>query len=245
MKRMAVLAVFLAIIGLVVGCMHFQSDWGANRVQVAIESVLMVNMDVKMIVGNNPSEIRKKRFIAFPIGNGHIVALTHCVTPPPHITVQAPFGVVRIPVQIIDIQISISDHPAELVGTHGDVALLYCNTYITPFPFLFGDSDELAPGDKILSIGYSFNEVINVKDGVVSVLKPNGEFNTGTEPCFFHTISTNPGDSGSPVIALTYAGGAQVIGIVNATIPQAKGISMALTSNYVQEAISKILKDVI
>jgi len=59
---------------------------------------------------------------------------------------------------------------------------------------------------------------------------------------FLVTVPMNPGDSGSPVIAFR-EGVPEIIGIACMVFNWAQGMNFVFKSNYVLEAIAKILEE--
>jgi S1-C subfamily serine protease len=137
-------------------------------------------------------------------------------------------------------QITANNLRCELVGYVGDVAILYNQNFKTPFPIPLGDSDKLRLGDRLLNIGYSFACEVNVKDGVVSNLSLSEESYNEPEVavCFLHSIPTNRGDSGSPVLAWQ-DGRMRVVGITNAKL-QDHGLAFAIKINHIKEVFENL-----
>ena len=103
---------------------------------------------------------------------------------------------------------------------------------------MFGDSDTLLPGKPVLSVGFSFTELINLKDGIVSNVDVGDAYGGDVEDTFLFSASVNPGDSGSPVLG--YDDNQLVIYGITQSLIQDGGLAFALKSNYVLNAIEKI-----
>lgn len=210
-----------------VGCVHYQQHFNYSATMKAKDTVVIIET-----IGELPSGYPTRGFkaIGFSIGNGYIVALTHAT----NLTEMFPGAIFKSSTY------SIGDDELELIGRYDDISLFKSNMDRPSIPF--GDSDQLKYGTHVVIIGFSLTAMINIKDGVVT--SPDVP-EMLQEPLLAKTFMTNapmnPGDSGSPVIAFR-DGNPEIIGIACITIPMAKGMNFAFKSNYVQEAIKKILE---
>lgn len=126
--------------------------------------------------------------------------------------------------------------PAEIIAAdkNTDLALLMINDLITPLKFR--DSDDLNPGDNLISFGYPFGgELVGettAKKGIFSGIRKDKI--AGVE--YIQTDSTlNPGMSGGPMTDIC----GRVIGINKSGTT---GMGMAISANDIQTNLS-YLKD--
>ena len=82
----------------------------------------------------------------------------------------------------------------------------------------------------------------NWKTGIVSMAK--APQTTGTDIdlryCFLHTVPTNGGDSGSPILAKKYDNAYEVVGIVNASFVRAQAYNTGIYVSFVKELLDSI-----
>lgn len=227
------LSAVLVLVGLRFARAEFKSNFNYSAVMEAKSAVVIVET-----VGTLPSGELSRTFkaIGFSIGNGYIVALSHATDLKKMFTM----------VNYEKATHSVGDDKLELVGRYEDISLFKSD--ITRHSIPFGDSDQLKYGTYIVIIGYSRTLMINIKDGIVSIPVIKNEFDkfSQTENVMKNTIMVtapmNPGDSGSPVIAFR-EGRPEIVGIAAMILVRHQGMNLILKSNYVQEAISKILED--
>ncbi|MFQ5913928.1 MAG: trypsin-like peptidase domain-containing protein [Nitrospinota bacterium] len=88
-----------------------------------------------------------------------------------------------------------------------DVALFRLPQHLglRSFPYRIGNSDDLEVGNFVYLIGNPMNYGINVREGIVSSLKAPkviNRVNSIADNAFMVSNGLNPGDSGTPVIAI-------------------------------------------
>ena len=218
------------------GCLAYQikatNDFGASNLEKAVASVVVIRTE-GLIKGEIDKFIIKA--IAVPIGNGLVVALKHATEVLPYKRVWTPIGIYTKPRVVLKTKWFIGKTEIKLIGRKDDISLFKTN--IPAFPFEFGDSERLRLGDKVALIGYPYLKAVCVKVGVVA--KPKfGEVMNYKVPAVLISVSANPGDSGSPVLA--YQDGTLKIVAIQAAKFGNNGIAVAYRANYVQKCLSEI-----
>ena len=228
---------------LLVGCIpYFSRVYDVGQIN-SLEAILEP-IEITGYQGER-TDLTKRKAISFHIGDGYYVALSHAACIPKFFVMRTPFGIIQTPIKVRQEQFYMNGKMVKLVGRHEDISVFYAE-HLKDKPFLpWGDSDKLERSTKVYTVGYSYTKMYNFKDGIISETDiPKGIFVPQAVNCFMMTLPANPGDSGSPVVAIntkTHKGGLEIVGIVCATIRD-KGMSFAFKSNYVQECIAKILK---
>ncbi len=226
--------------------------WNTPKVQSAIKGLAEIQTRAKYKYKTDDSEVMEyeQTAIAIPLHDNYILALSHA-TFVDSVPVPTPFGTFNVPVDFVEqpsywIKNKVWDEQGvdsydqiELVGRFEDISLFRSvEEDIKAFPFMFGDSDTLLPGKPVLSVGFSFTELINLKDGIVSNVDVGDAYGGDVEDTFLFSASVNPGDSGSPVLG--YDDNQLVIYGITQSLIQDGGLAFALKSNYVLNAIEKI-----
>ena len=223
---------------------HFKSDYDVSQIEQAREGLLIINTVGILKMKNGDLATKKIRAVAFPIGDGYILALKHCVKMEDGLLVRSAFGVLRIPAKLIKQDTFVREEKLELIGMKDDICLLRSKKLLEAYPFPFGDSDKVRVGDKVLSVGFSFAKDFNVKDGVISTLNANSDYFRADDDSgkptdmFMHSSPVNGGDSGSPLFAIRN-GKLEIIGLTNAML-RGNGMGFALKSNYVLKTVEQI-----
>ena len=104
---------------------------------------------------------------------------------------------------------------------------------------IFGDSDNVDVGEKVIAMGNPFGLSFSVTEGIISALDRNGP--AGSESYIQTDVPLNPGNSGGPLVSKA----GKVIGINNFKISDAENLGFALESNIVVETINEIAQDAI
>lgn len=180
------------------------------------------------------NEIKQKNTaaIAINMGGGYFIALTHATEHENFIVHDTPFGSFNEFINIISYEFSIDGHETELMGREGDISLFRAINYTKLTSCKIGDSDLLKLGDTVIVIGNSFMLGINVKKGIVSKLDHSRDH------VFMITNPTNPGDSGSMLVA-KQDDEYYIVGIAQATFGE--GMGYALRINYVKGVLNRLL----
>ena len=179
---------------------------------------------------------------SFHIGNGYILTCTHGIKITSR-TIRTPFGFMEVPVKGIDYKYRINDKEIKLVGEVEDISLLYSPDIIGSPMVIFQNSDYLKLGDKLMLIGNSNMDGINIKTGIVSILRLNksilGLLPETAPESFVITNPTNNGDSGGPVFVIEN-GSYYFIGMVYGLWKGVDGYGYVIKSNYILGIIKKI-----
>lgn len=178
------------------------------------------------------------------IFNRYILTVNHVVAQESlHVEVLTPMGIQRINV------------PAEKLSEHtylklnngrvrleevmrskeDDIAIFKVpdDLHLNSFPYKIGDSDELQVGCFIYVIGNPMNYGINVREGIVSSMKAPETIATilpHFENAFMISNGVNPGDSGTPVIAIR-DGQYELVGLSQGIFANTQSLSWALKIN--------------
>ena len=101
-----------------------------------------------------------------------------------------------------------------------------------------GDSDKLEIGDYIIGFGNPFSMGTTVTHGIVSALHRSYPRLRGSQDFIQTDAAISPGDSGGPILNLR----GEVVGIITASIGDNLGMGLAIPSNRVREAITRVAK---
>jgi len=220
MRKIALLIISIFIL---TGC-AYQNIFNPTEIEEAIDTLMVVRTEA-IIKDDNKSVMKAT---AFSIGNGYIIALTHATKTPGYITSS------RV---VLSEKHFIKDKEIKLIGRYKDISL-FKSDIDNALPFELGDSDAVRVGTKVIVIGWSFGVAVNVKNGIVSRIDVGDIYGEIAKDCFLITAPTNPGDSGSPMLARRGERW-EVVGIVNAGIRD-KGMGFAIKVNAVKDAIRRI-----
>ncbi|MBU2637652.1 MAG: serine protease [Nanoarchaeota archaeon] len=170
------------------------------------------------------------------IEEGYVITAQHCVdvSPPPFIRVnKAEFS----------ISYNGKKYPLELIATGGidDVALLRLKkpAELPYFPFRFGDSDVITPGNYVYLLGFSGNIDSNARDGTIGVREDTTPPDPG-DGQFIISNQGNPGDSGGLVIGFR-DGVPEMLGVLIYGYTRQDGNDGILKINNILKAIGKHL----
>lgn len=116
-----------------------------------------------------------------------------------------------------------------------DVALVKIKNDINMPPLKLGDSSKLEEGDIVMAIGHPFGLGWTLSIGVISAFREEGKGLRGA--AIQIDASTNPGNSGGPLLNLE----GEAIGVIVAKRPE--GISLAVPINFVKELLKALEKN--
>jgi len=213
---------------------EFKSNFNYSAVMEVKNTTFIMNIRAKLPSGY---DVGPYKSICFSFGDKYIIALSHAT------------DLKKILPKAIHNSVTywIGDDELKLVGRYEDISLFRSEIDRTSIPL--GDSDQLKYGTYIVVVGHSLSKLINLKDGMVSIPFIGDEFVSNNpfpesklRDTFLITVPMNPGDSGSPVIAFREEV-PEIIGIACMVFNWAQGMNFAFKSNYVLEAISKILEE--
>jgi S1-C subfamily serine protease len=120
-------------------------------------------------------------------------------------------------------------------GKEDDIAIfkLSDDLQLNSFPYEIGNSDELQVGDFIYVVGNPMNYGINVREGIVSSLvapEAIAAILPRFENAFMISNGVNPGDSGTPVVAIR-DGKYELVGLSQGIFTNAQNLSWAIKIN--------------
>ena len=242
MKKGLMLFVFILLL---LGCIHVGNYWKPSQVQPVIDTILTIETTAMVKNQSVPEFVeRSQRSAGISLGNGYILLLKHCVFLNEVDQIRTTMGFfVYYNNEIKDYVRKIGDIEFELIGTKDDIALLYSEKWQDTNVISWGDSDLLAIGEKILSVGYTEVREINVRDGILSSKKATA-WNLDEADGFYSknmsiiSIPTSFGDSGTPVMAYQ-RGKLKIVGIIAATTNY-HGVSFMYDGNYILRTIEEI-----
>jgi len=243
-KVIGIFSIVLSI--LIVSCIY-PKKWNINTLKPAIEEMLIITTvgEVAYDIPNDgqteiPTISINIEAAAIPLKDNYILALTHCTELPKEL----PTFFFMVPVKVIkpaefSIIVGGESVALKLIGRFEDISLFKSPVDIKPYPVEFSSTFDYEPGTEVLSIGFSFALVKNIKDGVISHLNPNDVIEY-TEYTFMHSIPTNSGDSGTPILVQDIFGDYKIIGIIQSGFHGVEGIGFALRSDYIVKVIELI-----
>lgn len=239
MKKLFLLTiVFIFINGCTTKQNHVRYD---NALPADMTNIIHIIQTDFTVVDNDGIEKQDtQKAISFHIGNGYLLTCAHCVVFKTIIS-HTPWGPLEIPIKTHSYTYTRNNSEISIIGTMGDVGLLYDNSLIGTPATVFGDSDNLRVGDKLFLVGNSRLSGINVKTGIISMTNVTEIIFSdidGSKQTITITIPANHGDSGGPVFA-TLANNPVVIGMFYAFSTN-QGYNYAFKSNYLQDCIEKI-----
>jgi len=139
----------------------------------------------------------------------------------------------------IQVQFSGDDqfYSAKVLGTDtlSDIALLKVNTKKRLKPFAFGDSEKLEVGEWVAAIGNPHGYGHTMTKGIISAMKREID-DLNLFPLLQTDASINPGNSGGPLVNLK----GEVVGVNQAIVRGAMGISFAIPINNVKEVLEDL-----
>ncbi len=201
-----------------------------------IKTEVLMNNEEKIFTGNS-----------FHIGGGYILTCAHVVKFNEKQSVSTPFGNINIMVKWSNYKYSMNNKNIKLIGTKDDIVVFYNYDLIDSPKVIFGNSDKLEVGNKLIMIGNSQMKGINIKTGIVSKLfidKPILNLPEITAlNTFITTVPTIGGDSGGPILAIDkYTKKYYLIGMIYAATRYKEGYNYGFKSNYLMSTTEKLIK---
>lgn len=235
-KNIALIAVLILFM---VGCAtHYRTHIDVPEAKTLTQSLDRITFKAEVKYSDTWESVVKKG-TSFPIGDGLQVALTHCDIGD-KVLVRTPFGLVRVDVEVRNRSYWIGDTEIELVARRGDISV-FRKPYESENSFSLGEDPEI--GTELLVLGDSFLSGENWKTGIVSMEEAPEEAIKQKEElknCFVHTVPANPGDSGSPVLAMNQGGDYELVGILNAGNMRAQLYNLAFNVSYLREVLDEV-----
>ena len=120
--------------------------------------------------------------------------------------------------------------------TSTDYAFLFTNAPCKKV-LNFADSDNVRVAESVVAIGHPFGYDYTVSEGIVSAIERH-DVVPGLKSVGFLQLDAgiNPGNSGGPLLRKS----GEVLGMITMTLMNAKGVSFAIPSKIIKEAISEI-----
>jgi len=238
MKKLSISIAFLLVV-VIASCMHSRSFHNQEDIQNAINGVLEMNVSFEYQMANSTVWASTKMAGAtISLGDGYVLGLTHCFTTKT-ILINSPWGEFNADIKSRNIEYTIDDKKLYIVGEHEDISLFRMirnDDFMDAYPFEWADSNDLWEGDRIVLAGFPWMFDRNLRSGIVSDANPTHP-GIDTKNLFAFSINAIRGDSGTPVLVYRW-GVLKIIGLTQ--ISTGKGVSFALKSNYVLDAIEMI-----
>jgi S1-C subfamily serine protease len=132
-------------------------------------------------------------------------------------------------------------------GKEDDIAIFKVpdGLQLVSFPYEIGNSDELQVGHFIYVIGNPMNYGINVREGIVSSLvapEAIAAILPRYDNAFMISNGVNPGDSGTPVIAIR-DGKYELVGLSQGIFTNAQSLSWAIKINPILRKLKNGLEE--
>lgn len=121
-----------------------------------------------------------------------------------------------------------------IVGVDEDNDLAVLQTDASYPPLLFGDSDRLSVGQRVIALGSPAGLDFTVTEGIISATSRlvNGA------SFIQHDVPTNPGSSGGPLIDSKM----QIVGINTMKAKDSEGLGFAIPANRVRALVAQIMQ---
>ena len=128
-------------------------------------------------------------------------------------------------------------YPAKVLGADSlsDIALLKVNVNKRLKPIVLGDSSKLEVGEWVAAIGNPHGYGHTMTNGIISAVKREID-DLNLFPLLQTDASINPGNSGGPLVNLK----GEVVGVNQAIVRGAMGISFAIPINNVKEVFKDL-----
>lgn len=234
-----IIILLIMVIASITSCIHSRSFHNQEDIQSAINGVLEMNVSFEYQMANSTIWASKKnKGAVISLGDGYVLGLTHCFTTKT-ILINSPWGAFNADIKSRNIEYTIDDKKLYIVGEHEDISLFRMirnDDFMDAYPFEWADSNDLWEGDRIVLAGFPWMFDRNLRSGIVSDVNPTHP-GIDTKNLFAFSINAIGGDSGTPVLVYRW-GVLKIIGL--AQISTGRGISFALKSNYVLDAIETI-----
>ena len=124
-----------------------------------------------------------------------------------------------------------------------DIALfeLPKDVAVSSFPYPFGNSDDLRLGNFTYVVGFPRGLIVNAREGIVSALSAPEEvasIEAVAKNAFMISNGLNPGDSGTPVLAIR-DGEYEFVGLAQGTIFGNQRLSWPIRINAIRDLLLK------
>jgi S1-C subfamily serine protease len=225
---------------------------GLMQIQKIIESVYFLHTDTEFKLEDGEVITTELDSAGVLILDSFILTVNHAVS---HDSLQVEM-VTPAGVQTIDVPAEkLSEHTylnlngsrirlEELTkGKEDDIAIFKVpdGLKLASFPYKIGNSDDLRVGHFIYVIGNPMNYGINVREGIVSSMIAPEAISAVLprfENAFMISNGVNPGDSGTPVIAIR-DGQYELVGLSQGIFTNAQNLSWAIKINPIIEKLKE------
>jgi S1-C subfamily serine protease len=225
----------------------FLVDSQAMSLSRIIESLYTVRTEVEFRVDANGQLFKRDLKGTGVVLFGKYLLTVEHVTRLESPTVKTPIGKVKVESTKVSERTFLDykgkSYPLErlVVDKEIDVALFRLpeGLGLVSFPYQIGNSDDLQVGNFVYLIGNPMNFGINVREGIVSSLKaPNvvREVDSIAENAFMVSNGLNPGDSGTPVIAIR-DGQYELVGLSQGSFIRSQRLGWVIRINTVLRRI--------
>lgn len=235
--KIKVLAVLFMVF--LVGCIGYQSRVNiieGKQLESALSRIVCV-AEVKAENSDVWREIKSVGGTSFPIGNGLQIGLTHATDLPEKFLVMTPFGLYWGTREVRNKRYFIDEVEIELLAEKGDVSI-FKKPSTSSIKFVLGEDPVV--GTELFVIGDSMLLGNNWKTGIVSMAKAPPNTGIDLSHCFVHTVPSNGGDSGSPILARKPNCNYEVVGILNASLRGAQAYNTGIYVSFVKELLDSI-----
>ena len=225
---------------------------GLMQIQKIIESVYFLHTDTEFKLEDGEVITTELDSAGVLILDSFILTVNHAVS---HDSLQVEM-VTPAGVQTIDVPAEkLSEHTylnlngsrirlEELSkGKEDDIAIFKVpdGLKLDSFPYKIGNSDDLQVGHFIYVIGNPMNYGINVREGIVSSMMAPEAISAVLprfENAFMISNGVNPGDSGTPVIAIR-DGQYELVGLSQGIFTNAQNLSWAIKINPIIQKLKE------
>ena len=214
------------------------------RIQRIIDSVYFLHTDTEFKLEDGEVITAELDGAGVLVLGKYILTVSHAVS---HDSLQAemltPMGIQKIdlPAEKLSEKTSLDLHGSRISleevvkGKEDDIAIFTIpdGLQLNSFPYEIGNSDELQVGHFIYVVGNPMNYGINVREGIVSsMIAPEAiaAVLPRFENAFMISNGVNPGDSGTPVIAIR-DGKYELVGLSQGIFINTQSLSWAIKIN--------------
>ncbi len=214
------------------------------RIQRIIDSVYFLHTDTEFKLEDGEVITAELDGAGVFILDRYILTVSHAVSQDTlQVEMLTPMGIQRIdvPAEKLSEQTYLNLNGSRISleqvvkGKEDDIAIFKVpdGLQLNSFPYEIGNSDELQVGDFIYVVGNPMNYGINVREGIVSsMIAPEAiaAILPRFENAFMISNGVNPGDSGTPVIAIR-DGKYELVGLSQGIFTNTQNLSWAIKIN--------------
>ncbi len=214
------------------------------EIERIIDSVYFLHTDTEFKLENGEVITEELNGAGVLIFDRYILTVTHAVSQDSlQVQMYTPMGLqsIEVPAEKLSEYTSLNLNGSYIKlervvnGKEDDIAIfkLPDGLQLNSFPYNIGNSDELQVGNFLYIIGNPMNYGINVREGIVSsMVAPEAiaAILPRFENAFMISNGVNPGDSGTPVIAIR-DGRFELVGLSQGIFTNAQNLSWAIKIN--------------